>query len=377
MISTCKICNRNNFSEFIYFNNYPKSISFLFNDKGTSLKDKSAITFNQCNICHHIQISTDIPQSFYENYIMTVSHSNKMNDFQNEQATHFINECNLEGKTVLEAGCGDGNFLTILKSKGCIVYGNEPSKSFREIAVKKNLIVDDQFINNSYCNSLAPFDALVSREVMEHVPDPIDFLINLRRLLKKDGSILIEIPNFEKTLREQRYYDLFPDHLSYFTRESLTAAMLLGGYKNIKIHYGMEEEFIYAIAQNNEVTNKGLKLAIQSIQADFDKLFNIYSNIVVWGAGGKGISVLGSLAKSTNIKYVVDSDSYKQNKYLPSSGLLVNSPEHLFNDLNVELLIITNLAYVDEIIQILKINSFSKKIMMLSRDGIIDYKEHQ
>src|SRR5438067_1890937 len=193
-MNRCKICNREDLSLFISFKKYPKSISYLFSDADKAKKDFTELSFVKCNYCHHVQISKDMPQEFYQDYIMTVSHSKKMNDFQIEQAEFVIKKFNLKNKTVLEVGCGDGNFLNIMKERGCIVHGNEPSKPFRELALKKGLEVDEQFVNETYQNSKAPFDVVVSREVMEHVPQPIQFLRNIRRVLKPNGFVLIEVP---------------------------------------------------------------------------------------------------------------------------------------------------------------------------------------
>ncbi len=371
-IRNCKICNRNNLKVFISFDKYPKTISNLFNDSEVAKKDFEKISFVQCDFCHHVQISEDMPQYFYEEYIMTVSHSPKMNNFQKEQAAFFIEKFKLKNKNILEVGCGDGNFLSILQGLNVNAYGNEPSRPFRELALKKGLKVDDLFVDENYNHPTAPFDAVVSREVMEHVPQPIEFLRNIRRVVKSDGYVLIEVPNFEKAIDQLRYYDMFPDHLSYFTRESLTAALLISGFKNIEIFYGMDDEFIYATAQNHSVDNNGLIYAKNKIQTDFEELFSKYKQIAVWGAGGKGIAALGSLRNSTNIKYVVDSDPFKQNKFLPSSGIKVISPTEFFSDSNIDLLVITNLAYTDEIINILKKNNFNSDVKILSKDGITD-----
>lgn len=368
----CKVCNREDLSGFIEFVKYPKTISYLFDDAEQARKDFIELSFMKCNYCNHVQISHDMPQDFYKDYIMTVSHSTKMNDFQIEQAELFINKFNLRDKKILEVGCGDGNFLSILKERGCKVWGNEPSKSFREFALKQGFEVDDLFVNEKYKNPNAPFDAVVSREVMEHVPYPVDFLRNIRSVLKSGGHVLIEVPNFEKALRDLRYYDMFPDHLSYFTRESLTAAMLISGFKNVEIYFGMDEEFIYAIAQNNEINSEGLISAKEKIQSDFENIIKEYKNIVVWGAGGKGIAVLGSLNNVSKIKYVVDSDPFKQGKYLPSAGIYVKKPSDLFGDKNIDLLILTNLAYTDEILNILREKNFKPKIKILSKDGVSD-----
>ncbi|HNR19818.1 MAG TPA: methyltransferase domain-containing protein [Bacteroidia bacterium] len=377
MNSYCKICKRENLTTFIEFDKYPKTISNLFVDANKAKQDFAKISFVQCDYCHHVQIAEDMPQEFYEDYIMTVSHSKKMNNFQIEQAEFFIDKFNLANKNVLEVGCGDGNFLSVLKERKVNAFGNEPSTPFRELALKRGLEVDEYFVDEKYMHPNAPFDAVISREVMEHVPEPIEFLKNIRRVLKPEGVALIEVPNFEKALKDLRYYDMFPDHLSYFTRESLTAAMLISGFKNVEIFYGMDAEFIYAIAQNHSVENKKLINAKNKIQLDFEKIFLSYKNIVVWGAGGKGIAAMGSLKDASKIKYVVDSDPFKQDKHLPSSGILVKKPSVLFSDSEVDLLIITNLAYTDEILNILKENNFKSQVKILSPDGITEIENSQ
>jgi 2-polyprenyl-3-methyl-5-hydroxy-6-metoxy-1,4-benzoquinol methylase len=368
----CKLCKFDTFETVINFQKYPDTISNLFSSPQAATKGVTQISFLKCKCCNHIQISEDMPQSFYDEYVMTVSHSNKMKDFQNEQADFFISKFNLKGKKVLEVGCGDGNFLEILVNKGCDAQGNEPSRPFRELALRKNLKVDSHFVNEDYKNSDAPFDAIISREVMEHIPEPIDFLRNIRKFLADDGVVLIEIPNSEKMLRESRYYDLFPDHLSYFTKETLTLSMLLSGFKDVEIYYGMDEEFIYATAKNNILNTDDLINAFRSISNDFVQLTNSYNYIIVWGAGGKGIATLGSLEDACKIKYVVDADTFKHGKYLPSSGLLVKPVEELFNDSKVDALVITNLAYLDEVIKTLHINNFRKKVFALSKNGLLE-----
>jgi 2-polyprenyl-3-methyl-5-hydroxy-6-metoxy-1,4-benzoquinol methylase len=370
MENICKICTSTHLGDFIRFPKYPKTISCLFKDPMAARKDVCSIGFLKCNQCHHIQIDQDMPQSFYEDYIMTVSHSNKMNDFQKQQAAQFIARYNLVGKSVLEVGCGDGNFLALLCCSGLKAIGNEPSKSFRELALAKGLQVDEHYITDAYDNPNGPFDAAVSREVMEHVPNPIRFLTNIRRQLKADGVILIEIPNGEKMLSELRYYDLFPDHLSYFTRESLTAAMLISGFKNVEIFYGMDNEFLYAFAENRSVDNTELKEIVSQINNDFKDLTAQHKRIVIWGSGGKGIATLGSLDDASSLAYVVDSDPFKQGKYLPVSGLLVKAPEVFFADDSVDALIITNLAYTDEIVAILKSHHFQKPTYLLGKNGV-------
>ncbi len=370
MGNTCKLCKSTDLSDFIRFSKYPKTISYLFTDPDAAKKDVCSIGFLKCNQCHHIQIDQDMPQSFYDDYIMTVSHSAKMKAFQEAQAAQFVERYNLKGKSALEVGCGDGNFLSILNRAGVNAIGNEPSRSFRELALVKGLRVDEHYMSDTYLNANCPFDAVVSREVMEHVPDPINFLKNIRRQIKPDGCVLIEIPNGEKMLSQLRYYDLFPDHLSYFTRESLTAAMLISGFRNVEIHYGMDDEFIYALAENRSVDGVSLNQSVRQINNDFNTICASHRRIAVWGSGGKGIAALGSLDDAGPVAYVVDSDPFKQGKYLPVSGLLVKTPEVFFADNTIDALVITSLAYTDEILAVLQARKFNKPTYVLGKTGV-------
>lgn len=366
----CKVCMRKGMQPFLEFPRYPGSISQLYEDADNARKDVKVVSFIQCTFCNHVQLSNDTPQSFYEEYIMTVSHSPKMVEFQKAQCKQFVTDFSLKGKKVLEVGCGDGHFLSLLVAAGVEAYGNEPSNPFRELALKKNLNVSSGFVDENFIHPQGPFDAVITREVMEHVPQPVEFLKNIRNQLKPGGVLLVEIPNFEKALQEARFYDMFPDHISYFTKSTLTATVLNAGYHQPLIHYGMDDEFIFATAIALPFQSDHLKGAVPAIHNDLKTLGENYKSIVVWGAGGKGIAALASAPTLHGIKYVVDSDPFKQGKFLPGSGLLVNSPDVLFKDQTVDLLLITNLAYTDEILAILKEKGFSKKAMVLSKNGI-------
>ncbi|MES9944233.1 MAG: methyltransferase domain-containing protein [Candidatus Thiodiazotropha sp.] len=57
-------------------------------------------------------------------------------------------------------------------------------------------------------------DVMVCHHVLEHVPAPIEVLTEIRRLLKKDGRLLLFVP-YEKEVRYQKYDPLEPNHHLY------------------------------------------------------------------------------------------------------------------------------------------------------------------
>ena len=82
----------------------------------------------RCDSCGHVQLARDPEPAYYEDYLMTVSHSAQMRAFQQGQAEAFVSRFGLAGHRVIEVGCGDGNYLEILRGLlGVEATGIEPS----------------------------------------------------------------------------------------------------------------------------------------------------------------------------------------------------------------------------------------------------------
>jgi 2-polyprenyl-3-methyl-5-hydroxy-6-metoxy-1,4-benzoquinol methylase len=121
----------------------------------------------------------------------------------------------------LDIGAGTGDFLFRAKSKGWNVKGTEPNIKARELASKKGV----KLIEDSSGFSSASFDVITLWHVLEHVPHLEEQIKELKRLLKKDGLLVIAVPNF-KSYDAKKYknfwaaYDV-PRHLWHFSRSSI------------------------------------------------------------------------------------------------------------------------------------------------------------
>lgn len=122
---------------------------------------------------------------------------------------------------LLDIGAGTGDFLLEAKNRGWKVFGAEPNSSARELATKKGL---DLMQDTSEFNS-GKFDVITLWHVLEHVPDLEEQITELKRLLKKDGLLVVAVPNF-KSYDAQVYgqnwaaYDV-PRHLYHFSQTSI------------------------------------------------------------------------------------------------------------------------------------------------------------
>lgn len=84
---------------------------------------------------------------------------------------------------------------------------------------------------------------LLCAHALEHLPDAPGALREMRRLLARPGPLFIVVP--DDTDRTN------PDHLWFFTEDTLRAALLHAGFNNVKIavrKYTDRESFIYARA---------------------------------------------------------------------------------------------------------------------------------
>ena len=114
---------------------------------------------------------------YYEDSYWSASHIKSMVNHQKNQADSFVKEYELENKKVIDIGCGDGNYLEYIQASGAISYGVGPAKSTAAIAIDK-MGLDKIHVGYETRDELipgSPYDAFVSRQVLERTPDLNDF----------------------------------------------------------------------------------------------------------------------------------------------------------------------------------------------------------
>jgi 2-polyprenyl-3-methyl-5-hydroxy-6-metoxy-1,4-benzoquinol methylase len=81
------------------------------------------------------------------------------------------------------------------------------------------------------------FDALTAFDVLEHVPNPGEFLANCRRLLRDGGRLAISVPNLSswsrRVMRKSWYFYIPDGHLHYFTPRNLTQLLVAAGFSTV------------------------------------------------------------------------------------------------------------------------------------------------
>lgn len=136
----------------------------------------------------------------------------------------LINSSNIGDKSLLDIGCGTGDFLQIAKQNGWTVCGIEPNKKARSIANSKT---EKAVFETDKLKELKPnsFDTITLWHVLEHLSNLEMQVKILKNLLKENGTLIIAVPNY-KSYDAQVYqsnwaaYDV-PRHLWHFSRASI------------------------------------------------------------------------------------------------------------------------------------------------------------
>lgn len=122
---------------------------------------------------------------------------------------------------LLEVGCGTGAFLNIAREHGITCDGIEFNSRAICIAQSRGLNVEKLSLEDVF-NRGQRYDAVCAFQVLEHVPNPKEFLEQLISLLNPRGTLILAIPNGDSYLRlQQSLLDCPPHHLTQWTRSAL------------------------------------------------------------------------------------------------------------------------------------------------------------
>lgn len=136
---------------------------------------------------------------------------------------------------LLDVGAGPGFFLDEAKNRGWKVAGLEPA-AWAAAYARDKLGMADMKTGDTQALEQFPenhFDVVTSFDVIEHVSDPGEFAKKLARVVKKGGYLVLTTPRFDSLLSRlmgEKWYCIFPAHLHYFTRASLTRVLDEAGF---------------------------------------------------------------------------------------------------------------------------------------------------
>lgn len=183
----------------------------------------------KCDRCGFVQvINTDmIPDYKYDQTYFTNNKYKDNNALKKEhlrRTTLLMKYCE-GGKPVLDYGCASGEFVRFIahryKVEGCDI-----SAEAIAIAKNKNKSLSKKFWCISEPRDVEKkYSAICLWDVIEHLPNPYGTLLEIKKMMKNGGYILISTPNigakFATILKNKWPFMTPPEHLSFFSYKSI------------------------------------------------------------------------------------------------------------------------------------------------------------
>ena len=180
-------------------------------------------------------------------------------------------------KDVCDFGCGNGSFLKLINKHSKYACGVELYEEYIRVLKSKHL---DIF--NDIKLSKKKFDTIFLFHVLEHLTDPIQELKKLKKYLKKNGSIIIEVPHgndfLVRNCEKFKKFSLWSEHLILHTEKSLYKFLNKSGYNKIKVKYFQRYNYLNHLHWLNNGQPNGNLILKKKYDLKIDKSYTKFLN---------------------------------------------------------------------------------------------------
>lgn len=374
VMDQCHLCGNDLFSEPIFrLTGMPKAAQY-YPENHEFAEDKGiTLTIWQCSGCGLVQHIMK-PVEYFREVITAATLSPKSRLSRLNQMKEFTERFKLFGKNVLDIGTGKGEMLDVLEEVGCRATGLEASLESVNFgkASARNMICG--YIGDEGKIAGAPYDAFIFLNYFEHLPKPGAIIRNIYRNTTVEAVGLVVVPNLDYLLNTRALYEFVADHISYFTKSTLTYAFEANGFEVLDCRTINEDNDIAVTVRKKKLLD--LTRARESVDILIDELQRIIAycrsrnmRVAVWGAGHRTLALL-ALSKAFDIAYIVDSARFKQGKLAPVLHTSIVSPDRLKEDAVDLLIIMVPGLYPDEVLKTVKEMNIGSKIAMLRGNTI-------
>lgn len=332
------------------------------------------VALSFCPNCGHISNGLcDLALQAYSPQFEDSQHfSSCFSTFAAGLAQRWIDEFGIRGKTVLEIGCGKGDFLDLFcrlgENQG---IGFDPAclpERLSEEASGRIQLVQDNF-SDKYKHIQA--DVVCCRHTLEHILPTRRFVEMIRRTIgvRHDTLVLFELPDATRILRECAFWDIYYEHCSYFTPGSLARLFRSLSFDVIDLRREYGDQYLTLVARPTDQSTAprfDLEYDLEQTAGDVESFRATSSRkvrewqerlrrikrdgqkTIAWGSGSKFVAFCTTLGLTKELEYVVDINPYKHDKYSPGTGHRIVGPDYLRED-PPDVVLVMNPIYCGEI----------------------------
>ena len=363
--TACRSCGYAELQEVLSLGRTPLANALLTAEQLNQREETYPLELVFCSRCSLVQLTESVsPEKLFREYVYFSSFSDTMLHHAEKLCSDLIGLKNLDAASlVVEVASNDGYLLQFYQRTGVPVLGIEPATNIAKVAEQRGIPTVCDFFDDSLAQRLSEkgyqADVIHAHNVLAHVPDLNGFVSGLRRLLKQDGVIVVEVPYVKDMIDASEFDTVYHEHLSYFSLTALNElfarnALTTQRVERLAIHGGtlrvyaghdptpdqsvtrlLDDEKAWGANDANFYSGFGKR--VEQLRDELVSLLRKLKaedkRIAVYGASAKGSTLLNycDLGAET-LDYVVDRSTVKQGRYMPGSHLPIYAPEKLLED---------------------------------------------
>jgi SAM-dependent methyltransferase len=375
MLNLCPACEKSPVTVFYSVENIPvHSVRLLWSREDALKFSTGKMDLAHCPECGFICNVSYQPelQDYSAEYESTQAYSPTFNAFAQRLAQNLIDRYNLRGKQIVEIGCGQGEFLSLLCELGSnrgigFDPAYDPIRSVVTLPESVDIIPD--YYSEKYTSVAADF--VCCKMTLEHIQDVANFIGVVRRSIgnRPDTTVFFQVPDVNRVLQEVAFWDIYYEHCSYFSLGSIARLFRSQGFdvRALWRDYGdqylmidalpasgptqpalPEEDDLETVARDVAGFTARIPTLLSGWKDTVREAVDRGEKVVLWGGGSKGVAFLTTLDICDEILYAVDINPNKNNTFMAGTGQRVVSPQFMA-EYHPDLVVLMNPLYRQEV----------------------------
>ncbi len=374
-MGNCLSCGAGDLESFYKAESIPVHSCLMMSDReaarGYRRGDLELAVCRACGFVQNVRFDASVHE-YSPQYEETQSFSPRFRRFATELVEDLLDRWDLRGKTVVEIGCGKGEFLCLLSEIGnCRGIGFDPG--YRPERTDSPAADRIEFVQDFWGPKYSDVtgDMVCCRHTLEHIPDVASFVRQVRKTIgdRTDTLVFFELPDVLRVLEEQAFWDIYYEHCSYFTLGSLARLFRSCDFDVLDLYKAFDDQYLMIIARPSagagalpldaEADLDETLAAVDTFKRECPRLIAGWKSrladlhaagrrAVLWGSGSKAVSFLTTVGIEREVEYVVDINPHKHGTYLAGTGQKIVAPAFLA-EYRPDLVVVMNPIYLDEI----------------------------
>jgi len=356
----CRSCENTNLKRVVSLGYQPLANNLL-NNKNEK-HELYPLEMNYCPKCHNCQLSVAVdPKKMFSNYLYTSSTSSSFRNHFIGAAKNYVKLLKLKPNKsyIIDIGSNDGVALKPFKDMGFKkILGIEPAKNLAKLANKNKIKTFNGFLESKNLKKIkGNADVILASNVFAHSDKLKEMADCMLKLLKKNGTIIIEVQYLLNTLQDLTFDNIYHEHYNYWSLTSLvnffnnfnttifdaervdthggSLRVYIKKGKKIKIKKSvkelLDEEETFGLKKYKTYQDFGVKInkLKENVIKNIDNLKKNNKKIIGFGAPAKATTALNFFGISHQIDFIIEDNKLKHNKFIPGVLISIKSKKYL------------------------------------------------